>query len=198
MLKKYQIDEIQIKVNDNETDNKPEDSESESSESKDNEAEDDNNDKYSSDIYEDCYKVDNRVATEYETASDEFDEYETASETSESYNREIYNEGDELLKLLFSLYIAFNTEQLINSQPSSTILGYFNGILGFSVKSQVFRPTRIYIPYLSGLVYIQQFLFLEYTLLTRNYPTLGIYRRPKTGQLTYLKPIRRKYMVAGL
>jgi hypothetical protein len=108
MLKKYQIDEIQIKVNDNGTDNEPEGSESESNKSKDSEAEDNNNNKYNSNMYEDCYKIDNRVVIEYKIASDEFDEYETTSETSKSYNREVYDEGDELLKLLFSLYIAFS------------------------------------------------------------------------------------------
>jgi hypothetical protein len=200
MMKQYESDEIQIKVKDNGTDNEAEASESEESEAEESETESseiEDTDQNSADTYEDRDKAVNKVIEEYETASDELDEYETASETSDSYNREVNDEGDELLELLFSLCIAFSTEQLIDGQPSSTLLGYFSGILGFSAKSQVFRSARMYTPYLSGLIYVQRLLFLEYALPARSYPTLGIYCRPRTGQLKRLELIRRKYMIVG-
>lgn len=62
--------------------------------------------------------------------------------------------ADELLELLFGLSIALYTQPLIDGQPSSTILVYFSGILGYSSSSKSFRPARCYTLYLSGLLYI--------------------------------------------
>jgi hypothetical protein len=59
---------------------------------------------------------------------------------------------EELLELLFGLSLTLCTETLTDGQPSSTILIYFSGILGFSTASGVFLSARSYTPHLSGLI----------------------------------------------
>jgi hypothetical protein len=104
---------------------------------------------------------------------------------------------EELLELLFGLSLTLCTETLTDGQPSSIILIYFSGILGFSIASGVFLSARSYTPYLSGLIYIQWLLFLEMALPLREYSTLGIPWRLRTKQLERLEPIRTRYMVLG-
>ncbi len=82
---------------------------------------------------------------------------------------------DELLELIFQLSITFSTEEFVDGQPSSSLLVYFSGILGFSADARSFLLAKRYTPYLSGFIYVQQLLFLEYalpsaTLLTSAYP----------------------------
>lgn len=84
---------------------------------------------------------------------------------------------DELLELVFQLSITFSTEEFVDSQPSSSLLVYFSGILGFSLDARSFLPAKKYTPHLSALSYIQRLLFLEYALPLRPYPHLGIPRR---------------------
>ncbi|KAJ4181393.1 hypothetical protein NW767_014158 [Fusarium falciforme] len=89
----------------------------------------------------------------------------------------------ELLEYLFGLTMSLCTQTLINSQPSSTIFIYASGILGFSSTSTVFLPARSYTKYLSGLIYIQRFIFLGLALPLRRYTRLGIAQRPRINQL---------------
>ncbi|CAM1507683.1 Fc.00g073240.m01.CDS01 [Cosmosporella sp. VM-42] len=120
--------------------------------------------------------------------------------TQEKFRLEDIDEGEieSLIELLFGLSLALCTEPLVDSQPSSTILVYFSGILGFSTNdSYRFLPARIYTSCLSGLIYIQRLLFLERALPLRPYPTLGIERRPRLKQLDRLRKIRQRYMVIG-
>lgn len=49
---------------------------------------------------------------------------------------------DELLELVFQLSITFSTEEFVNSQPSSSLLVYFSGILGFSIDARSFLPAK--------------------------------------------------------
>jgi len=88
-------------------------------------------------------------------------------------------------------------EQFINVQPSSSLLVYFSGILGFSADAQNFLPAKNYTPHLSGLIYVQRLLFLEHALPFRAYPYLGIPRRPRLRQLERLDVVRRRYMTTG-
>jgi hypothetical protein len=46
---------------------------------------------------------------------------------------------DQFLELLFQLCIMLSTESFLNGQPSSTLLIYFSGILGFSADCQRFQ-----------------------------------------------------------
>ena len=71
---------------------------------------------------------------------------------------------DQLLELLFQLSVTFSTGQFIDGEPSSSMLVFFSGILGFSSGAENFLPAKSYTPYLSGLIYIQRLLFLEYAL----------------------------------
>src|ERR1700735_5599220 len=59
-----------------------------------------------------------------------------------------------------------------------------------------FGPKQV-TPYLSGLIYVQRLLFLEYALPFRAYKHLGIARRPRRGHLERLDEIRLRYMTAG-
>jgi hypothetical protein len=86
---------------------------------------------------------------------------------------------DELLELVFQLSITFSTEEFVDSQPSSSLLVYFSGILGFSPDSRSLLPAKKYTPHLSAIIYIQRLLFLEYALPLRPYPYLGIPRRSR-------------------
>lgn len=97
---------------------------------------------------------------------------------------------DELLELLFRLSITFSTEDLIEGQPSSSLLVYYSGILGFSSDGANFLLAKRYTPLLSRLVYIQRLLFLEHALPYRAYPFLGIPRRTRLQQHEQLDEVR--------
>jgi hypothetical protein len=76
---------------------------------------------------------------------------------------------NQLLELLFQLSITFSTDKFTNGQPSSTLLVYYSGVLGFSSDARDFLPAKRYTPYLSRLIYIRRLLFLEYALPLRPY-----------------------------
>ncbi|QGA19823.1 hypothetical protein EYB26_007518 [Talaromyces marneffei] len=101
------------------------------------------------------------------------------------------------LEKLFQLNIIFLTDEFTDGQPSSSLLVYFSGILGFSPDTQSFQPAKSFTPHLSALIYIQRLLFLEYALPYRDYPTIGWNRRPRRYHLDRLNPIRSRYMIAG-
>jgi hypothetical protein len=61
---------------------------------------------------------------------------------------------EELLQYVFRLSISLCTQSLIDRQPSSTILIFASGILGFSPGLNIFLPACSYTSYLSGLIYI--------------------------------------------
>ncbi|KAH8650435.1 hypothetical protein BGZ61DRAFT_545804 [Ilyonectria robusta] len=107
------------------------------------------------------------------------------------------NDEPHLVELVLGLSLSLYTETLTDSRPSSALLIYFSGILGFSRLSRAFLPARSYMPHLSGLIYIQRLLFLEMAIPLRAYPFLGISRRPRTEQLERLELIRKRYMVVG-
>ncbi|KAJ9412499.1 hypothetical protein QL093DRAFT_2570572 [Fusarium oxysporum] len=80
--------------------------------------------------------------------------------------------SQELIELLFGLSLSLCTEQVTDGQPSSTLLVFFSGILGFSSSLGTFLPAKSYTPYLSGLLYIQSLLFLEMALTLCKYHIL--------------------------
>ncbi|KAH6977643.1 hypothetical protein EDB80DRAFT_738181 [Ilyonectria destructans] len=47
---------------------------------------------------------------------------------------------DDLLEWLLQLSITLTTEKFHKGQPSSTLLVYFSGIIGFSADRQYFQP----------------------------------------------------------
>jgi hypothetical protein len=104
---------------------------------------------------------------------------------------------DELLELVFQLSTTFSTEEFVDSQPSSSLLVYFSGILGFSPDARSFLPAKKYTPHLSALIYTQRLLFLEYALPLRPYPHLGIPRRSRFQQHQHFDVIRQRYMITG-
>lgn len=119
------------------------------------------------------------------------------NDNSAEENAPIKGSLDELLEFLFGLSLALCTEPLTVGQPSSTMLIYYSGVLGFSPSSRAFLSAKSYTPYLSGLIYIQRLLFLELALPLRAYPSLKISCRPRYEQLKRLESIRTRYMVVG-
>ncbi|KAK3939030.1 hypothetical protein QBC46DRAFT_365102 [Diplogelasinospora grovesii] len=97
-------------------------------------------------------------------------------------------DSDNLLELLFGLSIEFTMERLLDSQPSSTLLVYFSGILSFSPASGTFIPARTYTPHLSGLIYAQRLLLLKSALSLRG---------PQRELLQWLEHVRQRYVVTG-
>jgi hypothetical protein len=102
-----------------------------------------------------------------------------------------------LSELTFRLFILFSAEEFIDGQPHSSLLVYFSGILGLRDEGKTFRRAKEYTPYLSGLIYQQRLLFLEYALPYRAYDHITLAQRPRGDQLTRLNNIRTKYMVHG-
>ncbi|KAH7231266.1 uncharacterized protein BKA55DRAFT_654006 [Fusarium redolens] len=103
----------------------------------------------------------------------------------------------QFLELLFQLCIMLNTEPFLNGQPSSTLLVYFSGILGFSTDCRRFQLARQYCTKLSAMIYMQRILFLEQALPLRGYQFIGIPRRQEVGAFECLDEVRAKYMVLG-
>ncbi|EXK26248.1 hypothetical protein FOMG_17150 [Fusarium oxysporum f. sp. melonis 26406] len=104
---------------------------------------------------------------------------------------------DQFLELLFQLCVTLSTESYLDGQPSSTLLIYFSGILGFSSDCQRFQLARQYCSKLSAMIYIQRILFLERALPLREYKSIGIPQRPDIGQFECFDQVRAKYMVLG-
>jgi len=98
---------------------------------------------------------------------------------------------------VFRLAVFFSTEEFTDSQPASSLLVYYGGILGFAARGTHFQPARNYAPYLSALIHQQRLLFLEYTLPCRPYPDLLWEARPQRGHLRRLNKVRRRFMCAG-
>jgi hypothetical protein len=103
----------------------------------------------------------------------------------------------QFLELLFQLCVTLSTESYLDGQPSSTLLMYFSGILGFSSDCQRFQLARQYCSKLSAMIYIQRILFLERALPLREYTSIGIPQRPDAGQFECFNQVRAKYMVLG-
>jgi hypothetical protein len=98
---------------------------------------------------------------------------------------------------LFHLCVTLSTESYLDGQPSSTLLIYFSGILGFSSDCQRFQLARQCCSKLSAMIYIQRILFLERALPLREYKSIGIPQRPDAGQFKCFNQVRAKYMVLG-
>nr|CEG03627.1 unnamed protein product [Fusarium acuminatum CS5907] len=90
-----------------------------------------------------------------------------------------------------------STEHFLNGQPSSTLLVYFSGILGFSTDCRRFQLARQYYTKLSAMIYMQHILFLEQALPLRGYQFIGIPRRQEVRAFECLDEVRAKYMVLG-
>jgi hypothetical protein len=103
----------------------------------------------------------------------------------------------EFLEFCFDLNTALIMDRFSHGRPSTSLLIYFSGVLGFSSQDEGFQLAKSFTPVLSRLIHMQRLLFLEYALPCRAYPHLGIPRRPKNGALERLDQVRLKYMIAG-
>lgn len=106
-------------------------------------------------------------------------------------------EVDHFLQLLFQICITLSTESFLGGQPSSTLLIYFSGILGFSADGQRFQLARQYCSKLPAMIYVQRILFLEQALPLHGYGVLGLPQRPEAGQFEHFDEVRTKYMILG-
>ncbi|KAH8799328.1 hypothetical protein F5884DRAFT_811482 [Xylogone sp. PMI_703] len=84
---------------------------------------------------------------EEEEKEEDTEDTEIRSADEESLRRESNVAIEELLELLFQLCITFGTEEFVDGRPSSTLLVYFSGILGFSADTQSFVSARKYTPH---------------------------------------------------
>ncbi|SCO92533.1 uncharacterized protein FRV6_16661 [Fusarium oxysporum] len=103
----------------------------------------------------------------------------------------------EFLELLYQLCLTISTKRFNEGRPSSTLLVFFSGILGFSQDCKHFLLARQFCPYLSGLIYIQRLILVERALPLREYRAIGIPQRSYVNQLDQLNSIRERYMIAG-
>lgn len=88
-------------------------------------------------------------------------------------------------------------ERFVDDQPSSTILIYFSGVLGFAADHTTFERPRNYTSKLSGLIYCARLCFLEAVLPRFAHESIGWSKRPRTGSLGLLNRIREQYMCLG-
>lgn len=102
-----------------------------------------------------------------------------------------------MLELLLGLSLALCKEKPLDDSPGSLTIVFFSGILGFSDTLQSFLLARFYASYLCVMIYNQRLFFLESTIPVRSYPTLGIKKRPRTGQVELLGRVRKRFMVMG-
>ena len=103
----------------------------------------------------------------------------------------------EALELLFQLSFTLCKQQFVDGDPGSTLLVYFSGICGFTSDYQHFMRARQFCPSLSGLIYVQRLLFLEYSLPLSEYSLLGLRQRPRIGQLEHFRETCDRYITAG-
>ncbi|KAJ4007746.1 hypothetical protein NW766_009549 [Fusarium irregulare] len=119
----------------------------------------------------------------FEESSDDFGSSEEDDGDFEESEREDrlndFKHAEVFLELLFELSLSLSMENFIDGQPGSTLLIYFK-----------------YCPNLSGLIWVQRLLFLEYALPLRSYPIIGIQQRPQFP-MERLNEVRQKYMVQG-
>lgn len=102
-----------------------------------------------------------------------------------------------MLELLFQLSVTICTEQYTDGRPSSTLLVYFSGIFGLNTEATGFKRAKQFTSTLSGLIYIQRLILLEYAIPLHAYPHIGLPQRARLGQRQHLDKVRRKYMVIG-
>jgi hypothetical protein len=127
----------------------------------------------------------------------ETDDSRSTDQHSRSWNGPNTAIFTEFLELLYQLCLTICTESFNEGQPSSSLLVFFSGILGFSDDCRQFLLARQYCPHLSGLIYIQRLLLMESALPLHEHCILGIPERPLIGQLERLNLTREKYMVIG-
>ncbi|PNP59955.1 hypothetical protein FNYG_14717 [Fusarium nygamai] len=113
-----------------------------------------------------------------------------------SMNRTTVESVKEFLELLFELSLSLTMESFVDGKPDSALLVYFSGILGFSPDCRRFQLAREYCPNLSGLIWVQRLLLLEYALPLYPYPIIGIQQRPQFP-MQRLNEVRQKYMLQG-
>ncbi|OWT42309.1 hypothetical protein VFPPC_18572 [Pochonia chlamydosporia 170] len=106
-------------------------------------------------------------------------------------------ETEEVLEQLFGLSLALSEDVPVDGKPSSMVMVFFSGILGFSKGRQSFLPARAFTPHLSALIYHLRLFCIEKALPLRPYRILKIEKRPYTEQLERLQKIRKQLTVQG-
>jgi hypothetical protein len=108
--------------------------------------------------------------------------------------------SDRLLELVFQLAVALFTSPFRSGNPHDGAVGHFLAAHGINVSKACFRTVHDYPPYLSGLGWIAQLLFLEYALPISEYPDLAPHCLPRQqyrDPLKRIRCVRSTYMVVG-
>jgi hypothetical protein len=95
----------------------------------------------------------------------------TAADTENLTSLSVSESG---LELLFQLLITFWTEIPGSSDPESTTIAHFSGVLGIHPSEYAFRRAYDYTPFLSSLIWVGRLVLLEYALPLRPYKHLSI------------------------
>ena len=87
---------------------------------------------------------DDGIYADAHEAGDDSDEEEPEEEESEEDVNcaSADTPSAELLELLFLLCIGFMTEEFIDGQPSSNLLVYYSGVLGFGRDGETFKNAK--------------------------------------------------------
>lgn len=78
----------------------------------------------------------------------------------------------EFLEQLFALSTMLITQEYQEESPGSALIIYYSGIFGFSRSNDSFLLARQFCSSISGLIYIQRLLFLEFALPLSAYQSL--------------------------
>ena len=85
-------------------------------------------------------------------------------------------------------------EEFIDGQSSTTMLVYFCGVLGISSDGLTFDRPRNYTPKLSAMIHSARLICLEAILPRHPHVHINWEARPRTGQLTRLNRMRKRFM----
>lgn len=103
-------------------------------------------------------------------------------------------EEEKLADLIERLSLFFCIEEFTDSRSSSTIIVYFNDVLGFSPSGTTFERPRNYTSKLSALIYCIRLCLLEATLPRFAHPSIGWKARAPGGNLKQLNRVRERFM----
>ncbi|KAK5215272.1 hypothetical protein LTR47_011625 [Exophiala xenobiotica] len=124
------------------------------------------------------------LASEGDEDEDQLEDRQIGNTTSTSL--------DILASYLARLSIALISEEFIDGRPTTTLLVYYSGILGFSSDGLTFLRPRNYTGKMSALVFYMRLLILERTLPRFQYVYVKWPQRPRQHQLQRLNRLRRR------
>lgn len=94
-----------------------------------------------------------------------------------------------LANYLGELSMVLIKEKSIDSQPSTTTLVYFSGVLGILPDGKTWAGPRNYTSHLSALIYCMRLLVLEWTLPQFPHPSEAWPPQPRSNYISALNAV---------